>query len=115
MSPSEIWQKPHAEFGAPTANNAGATECLKSAVSRLNKFSSPKLNKAAPKAGLSADHRSCVNKGGEITTAARAGIAGTRIALVQLLQADAVSEPLISIPDKNHEGYKVVVSVPHIS
>jgi len=108
---TEIRQKQHAEFVTLTANNAAATELLKLAINRLNKFYAPKLHKAAPKAELSADDRIYVNMGGEITTAAPTGIAGTNVARVQLLQADPVSEPFSSKLEKNHEGYSGVVSL----
>ena len=108
---TEIRQKQHAEFVTLTANNAAATELLKLAINRLNKFYAPKLHKAAPKAELSADDRIYVNMGGEITTAAPTGIAGTNVARVQLLQADPVSEPFSSKYQKNHEGFSGVVSL----
>ena len=78
------------------------------AVNRLNKFYAPRLHKAAPKAELSSNDR---NMGGEITTAAPTGIAGTNVARVQLLQADPVSEPFSSKLGKDHEGYSGVVSL----
>ena len=53
------------------------------------------MHKAAPKADLSADNRIYVNMGGEVTTTAPAGIAGTNVAQVQLFQADA-PEPFAS-------------------
>merc|ERR1712136_673443 len=108
---TEIRRNQHAEFVTLTANNAAATELLKLAVNRLNKFYAPKLHKAAPKAELSSDDRIYVNMGGEITTAAPTGIAGTNVARVQLLQADPVSEPFSSKLEKNHEGYSGVVSL----
>jgi len=108
---TEIRQKQHAEFVTLTANNAAATELLKLAINRLNKFYAPKLHKAAPKAELSADDHIYVNMGGEITTAAPKGIAGTNVARVQLLQADPVSEPFSSKYQKNHEGFSGVVSL----
>ena len=78
------------------------------AVNRLNKFYAPRLHKAAPKAELSSNDR---NMGGEITTAAPTGIAGTNVARVQLLQADPVSEPFSSRLGKDHKGYSGVVSL----
>ena len=65
---TEIRQKQHAEFVALTTQIAGATELLKNAVNRLKKSHTPKLDKAALKAELSADHRIDVNIGGAITT-----------------------------------------------
>merc|ERR1712136_436780 len=106
-----IRQTQHSEFVTLTANNAAATQLLKLAINRLNKFYAPKLHKAAPKAELSADDHIYVNMGGEITTAAPKGIAGTNVARVQLLQADPVSEPFSSKYQKNHEGFSGVVSL----
>jgi len=108
---TELRQKQRSEFVTLTANNAAATELLKLAINRLNKFYAPKLHKAAPKAELSADDRTYVNMGGEITTAAPTGIAGTNVARVQLLQADPVAEPFTSKLDKNHEGFNGVASL----
>merc|ERR1712217_672801 len=55
------------------------------AKNRLNKFYNPKLYKAPPKTELSAEDRIYANQGGEVTTAAPGGIAGTGIAaLVQV-------------------------------
>ena len=90
---TELRQEQHADFVTLQAKSAAATGLLEVAVSRVNKFYAPTLQKAAPKAGLSADNRVDVNVDGEITTAAPAGIAGTSVARVQLLQSDPVSEP----------------------
>ena len=49
--------------------------------------------------------------GGEITTAAPTGIAGTNVARVQLLQAAPESEPFSSKLQKNHEGHSGVLSL----
>merc|ERR1712136_291094 len=108
---TEIRQKQHSEFVTLTANNAAATELLKLAINRLNKFYAPKLHKAAPKAELSADDRTYVSMGGEITTAAPTGIAGTNVARVKLLQADPVAAPFTSKLEKNHEGFNGVSSL----
>ena len=52
-----------------------------------------------------------VNMGGEISTAAPTGIAGTSVARVQLLQADPVSEPFSSKLGKNQEGYSGILAL----
>ena len=57
----ELRQQQHAEFVTLQANNAAATELLEVAVSRVNKFYAPTLQKAAPKASLSADDRIDIN------------------------------------------------------
>jgi len=60
-------------------------KALVASKNRLNKFYNPKLYKAPPKVELSAEDRIYANQGGEVTTAAPGGIAGTGItALVQV-------------------------------
>merc|ERR1712186_73749 len=67
------------------ASDTAAKEVLAFAKNRLNKFYNPKLYKAPPKVELSAEDRIYANQGGEVTTAAPGGIAGTGItALVQV-------------------------------
>merc|ERR1711972_792584 len=62
------------------ASNTAASEVLAFAKNRLTKF-----YKAPPKVELSAEDRIYANQGGEVTTAAPGGIAGTGItALVQV-------------------------------
>ena len=102
---TEIRQKQHAEFVTLTAKKA-ATQLLKLAVNRLNRLEAPKLHKAAPKAYLSADDRIYVNMGGEVTTTAPAGIAGTNVARVQLFQTDA-PDPFASDLDETTKGTAV--------
>merc|ERR1712107_596200 len=70
------------------------------AINRLNKFYAPALHKAAPKVELSGQDRIYVNMGGEITTAAPTGIAGTDVERVQLLQ-EPVAEPFTSKFEKD--------------
>merc|ERR1712061_906135 len=73
------------EFTNMIAMNSAAKEILGIARNRLNKFYNPKLYKAPPKVELSAEDRIYANQGGEVTTAAPGGIAGTGItALVQV-------------------------------
>merc|ERR1712190_293346 len=73
------------EYKALVASNTAASEVLAFAKNRLNKFYNPKLYKAPPKVELSAEDRIYANQGGEVTTAAPGGIAGTGIAaLVQV-------------------------------
>ena len=79
---TEMRQEQHSDFVTLTANNAAATQLLKLAINRLNKFYAPKLDKAAPKAGL-----------------------------VQLLQADRVAEPFTSKLEKKQQGFNGVASL----
>ena len=68
----------------------------------------PKLPKVAPRQSVFA-----LNMGGEIKIAAHPllpGIAGTKVARVQVLRVDIVSEPLISKLKQNHKGYISVTS-----
>merc|ERR1712060_713990 len=73
-------QDENAEYKALMASDTAAKEVLAFAKNRLNKFYNPKLYKAPPKTELSAEDRIYSNEGGELTTAAPGGIAGTGIA-----------------------------------
>merc|ERR1719195_1079989 len=64
------------------ASNTAAKEVLGWAKNRLNKFYNPKLYKPPPKTELSTEDRIYSGKGGELTTAAPGGIAGTGIAVL---------------------------------
>merc|ERR1712190_694510 len=73
------------EYKALVASNTAASEVLAFAKNRLNKFYNPKLYKAPPKVELSSEDRVYSSMGGEVSTAAPGGIAGTGIAaLVQV-------------------------------
>merc|ERR1719323_2367944 len=69
----------NAECKALIASDGAAQELLAFAKNRLNKFYNPKLYKPPPAAELSAEDRIYSNQGGELTTAAPGGIAGTGI------------------------------------
>jgi len=74
-----------AEYKDLLTSNTAAKELLAYAKNRLNKFYNPKLYKAPAKAELSSGDRiysSMGNPGGELTTAAPSGIAGTGIAVL---------------------------------
>jgi len=88
-------QDENAEFKALMASDGAAKEVLAFAKNRLNKFYNPKLYKSPPKVELSAEDRIYANQGGEVTTAAPGGIAGTGIsAFVQVkAQNDAAPGP----------------------
>jgi len=75
-------QAENAEYKALVASDTAAKEVLAFAKNRLNKFYNPKLYKAPPKVELSAEDRIYANQGGEVTTAAPGGIAGTGIAVL---------------------------------
>merc|ERR1711972_357715 len=64
------------------ASNTAASEVLAFAKNRLTKF-----YKAPPKVELSAEDRIYANQGGEVTTAAPGGIAGTGIAVLAQVSA----------------------------
>merc|ERR1719458_767543 len=75
----------NAEFKALVASDTAAKEVLAFAKNRLNKFYNPKLYKPPPKEELSAEDRIYSAEGGELSTAAPSGIAGTGItALAQV-------------------------------
>jgi len=69
----------HHEFKETLADNNAAKELLQIAKNRLMKFYDPKLYKEAPKQAMSDDEEIYVNMGGEITTPAPGGIAGTGV------------------------------------
>merc|ERR1712066_615649 len=73
-------QDENTEYKALMASDTAAKEVLAFAKNRLNKFYNPKLYKPPPKTELSAEDRIYENEGGELTTAAPGGIAGTGIA-----------------------------------
>merc|ERR1712066_806169 len=77
-------QDENAEYKALMASDTAAKEVLAFAKNRLNKFYNPKLYKAPPKTELSAEDRIYSNEGGELTTAAPGGIAGTGISFAQV-------------------------------
>ena len=107
---TKIRQDEHSEFVTVTANNAATSKLLGIAINRLNKFYAPALHNAAPKAELSGELRIYVNMGGEITTAAPTGIAGTDVSRVQLFQ-EPVAEPFTSKFEKKTEGFSGVVAL----
>merc|ERR1712045_51724 len=72
----------NAEYKALIASDTAAQEVLAFAKNRLNKFYNPKLYKPPPKTELSAEDRIYSSMGGELTTAAPGGIAGTGIAVL---------------------------------
>merc|ERR1719343_573426 len=75
----------NAQYKELMASNSAAKELILFAKNRLAKFYDPKLYKAPPKQELSEEDRIYVNNGGELTTLAPGGIAGTGIsAFVQL-------------------------------
>jgi len=78
-------QAENAEYKELMSSDAAAKELILFAKNRLNKFYNPKLYTAPPKREVSAEDRIYENMGGEVTTPAPGGIAGTGIeALVQL-------------------------------
>jgi len=72
----------NAEYKALVASDTAAQEVLAFAKNRLNKFYNPKLYKPPPKVELSSEDRIYSSMGGEVTTAAPGGIAGTGIAVL---------------------------------
>jgi len=77
----------NAEYKALMASDTAAKEVLGWAKNRLNKFYNPKLYKPAPKTELSTENRIYSSVGGELTTAAPGGIAGTGITVLAQVSA----------------------------
>lgn len=69
----------NADYKQLMSDDTTAKELLLFAKNRLNKFYNPKLYKPPPKRELSGEERITVNMGGEVTTPAPGGIAGTGI------------------------------------
>merc|ERR1719281_2192387 len=80
------------DFSALLAGNTAATQLLKFAKNRLNKFYNPKLYKPPPKRELTEEERITLNNGGTLApTAAPGGIAGTGIGFFAQVSANTVS------------------------
>merc|ERR1711972_149188 len=77
----------NAEYKALIASDTAAKEVLSWAKNRLNKFYNPKLYKPPPKTQLSAEDSIYSSLGGELTTTAPGGIAGTGIAVLAQVSA----------------------------
>ena len=105
-----IRQDVHAESGSVTDSNASTSKLFRLAINRLTKFHARALHEATPKAKLSVQDRIHVNMGGEISTAAPTGIAGTDVAHVQVLQEPA-AEPFPSKFEKKTEGLSGLVAI----
>merc|ERR1740121_2842336 len=93
---TSLRQEENADFKQLTSDDSTAKNLLLFAKNRLNQFYNPKLYKAPPKRELTAQERLTVNLGGEVSTPAPGGIAGTGIgaALVQFsMRKDAPPPP----------------------
>merc|ERR1719246_358573 len=87
----------NAEYKDLMASDGAAQELLGHAKNRLNKFYNPKLYKPPAKVELSSEDRIYSSMGGEVTTAAPGGIAGTGVAVFAQVsvhtQRDAPAPP----------------------
>merc|ERR1712238_587773 len=92
-------------MGALVASDTAAKEVLAFAKNRLNKFYNPKLYKAPPKKELSAGDRIYANQGGELTTAAPGGIAGTGIAVLAQVSMHSQRKDAPSPPPATWDAY----------
>mmetsp|Transcript_118869 Transcript_118869/g.233479 ORF Transcript_118869/g.233479 Transcript_118869/m.233479 type:complete len:717 (+) Transcript_118869:46-2196(+) len=117
---TEQRQNENVDYKSLMASNGAAKELLHFAKNRLNKFYNPKLYKAPPKVELSSEDRIYANNGGEITTAAPGGIAGTGIAVLaqiaehRTLQTDAPAPPPETwgaYAKKSEEGNGVIAMI----
>jgi DNA repair exonuclease SbcCD ATPase subunit len=80
---TEIRKQEHAEYVETLASDNAAIQLLGVAKNRLYKFYSPDLYKPPAKVELSAEESIYASFGGEITTAAPGGIAGTGVVALQ--------------------------------
>merc|ERR1712238_253930 len=95
----------NAEYKALVASDTAAKEVLAFAKNRLNKFYNPKLYKAPPKVELSAEDRIYANQGGEVTTAAPGGIAGTGISALAQVSMHAKNDAAPGPPPSTWGAY----------
>merc|ERR1711963_1067783 len=84
---TEQRKEENAEFKALVASDTAAKEVLKFAKNRLNQFYNPKLYKPPPKVELSSEDRIYDSMGGQLSTAAPTGIAGTGITVLAQVSA----------------------------
>merc|ERR1712238_487342 len=98
-------QNENAEYKALVASDTAAKEVLAFAKNRLNKFYNPKLYKAPPKVELSAEDRIYANEGGEVTTAAPGGIAGTGISAFAQVSMHAKNDAAPGPPPSTWGAY----------
>jgi len=117
---TELRKAENADYKQLMSDDATAKELLLFAKNRLNKFYNPKLYKPPPKRELTSEERITVNMGGEVTTPAPGGIAGTGIgaSLVQVIAHHQHKEAPPPPPEtfgpyskKNAEGNGVVAMV----
>jgi len=84
-----IRKEEHEEYSSTLASDSAAIELLGVAKNRLYKFYAPKLYKPPAKVELSAEESIYASFGGEVTTVAPGGIAGTGVAVLQAKTAPA--------------------------
>jgi len=95
----------NAEYKALIASDTAAQEVLGFAKNRLNKFYNPKLYKPPPKVELSSEDRIYSSMGGEVTTAAPGGIAGTGIAVLAQVSAHSQEKDAPAPPPATWGAY----------
>merc|ERR1719336_95595 len=89
-------------------SNTAAKELLAYAKNRLNKFYNPKLYKPPQNAELSSEDRiysNMGNPGGELTTAAPGGIAGTGIAVLAQVSVHKQHKAAPAAPPATWDAY----------
>jgi len=95
----------NADYKALVASDSAAQEVLAFAKNRLNKFYNPKLYKPPPARELSREERITSNFGGEITTAAPGGIAGTGITVFAQISMHAERKDAPAPPPETFGAY----------
>jgi len=86
---TELRKEEHEEYVQTLAADNAAIQLLGVAKNRLYKFYAPKLYAPPAKVELSAEESIYASFGGEVTTAAPGGIAGTGVAVLQVKDAPA--------------------------
>jgi len=102
---TEQRKEENAEFKALMASNTAAKEVLAFAKNRLNKFYNPKLYKPPAKEELSAGDRIYSAEGGELSTAAPSGIAGTGITALAQVSMHRQSRDAPAPPPETWDAY----------
>merc|ERR1719214_334213 len=94
------------DYTALMAGNTAASQLLKYAKNRLNKFYNPKLYKPPPKRELTEEERIVVNNGGTLApTEAPGGIAGTGIGFMQVSVHKQLADGAPPPPPETWDAY----------
>jgi len=94
----------HAEYSQTAAENTASLNLIEFAKNRMQKFYNPKLYKAPAAQEMSEEDRMYSNFGGEVTTPAPSGIAGTGITVLTQKGRPAPPAPVSGDYKKSNSG-----------